>query len=146
MLFQVVVFIIILKSNKHKPETVLKAVSSFTMCAVIFALIELVKTLSCRILSLRVNSESLFETLQVRAHSVVPHLFNPAVSARTTLSLPATFPAPTFRPCRRGCGPCLRGFMLIHLVPATFHACLLATPMPANKYDPPCSSPGYKQP
>ena len=36
------------------------------LCAVIFSSLELIKTLSCRLLSLRVHSDAMFETLQVR--------------------------------------------------------------------------------
>ena len=47
------------------PYDALRLLGRLTNCAVIFAIIELVKTVLCRVLALRVHSSSLFETLQV---------------------------------------------------------------------------------
>lgn len=64
--FQMVAIYLIEKSTATSPHGVLRSLEHFIMCVCIFSLIELVKTLSCRILSLRVHSEALFDSLQVR--------------------------------------------------------------------------------
>lgn len=47
-------------NNKH-----LGRINRASLCFVVFALVDLVKTLGCRLLSLRVNAESLFDLLKV---------------------------------------------------------------------------------
>ena len=47
-------------------------VEHLAVCAIIFATVNLAKHLICRLLSLRVNSESLFETMQVRLAGSCP--------------------------------------------------------------------------
>lgn len=54
----------------------LQTVAKASLCVVIFALVELLKTLGGRALSLRVHSKSLFSKLRVRAAAtpfVAPH-------------------------------------------------------------------------
>jgi hypothetical protein len=51
--------------NDTRDDPALTAVSRTSWCLVVFALVDLTKTLGCRLLSLRVNSESLFDLLKV---------------------------------------------------------------------------------
>jgi hypothetical protein len=66
LIFRLVSLYLVDVSAPQKPEGALRLLSRATFCAVIFAVIELVKTLSCRMLALRVHSSSLFDTLQAR--------------------------------------------------------------------------------
>ena len=78
-----------------------------SICAVIFALVEVVKKLGCRALSLRVHSHSLFSTLRVRAHHFLVHCVSYAVlrcyhcspGTHTTLHLMLRFHAARCRGC-----------------------------------------------
>ena len=50
--------------NDGAPKDATKLIRRLSLCAIVFANVDLAKLLVCRILSLRVNSEHLFETMQ----------------------------------------------------------------------------------
>lgn len=51
-------------SNTQDDDTH-KFIKKTSLCIVVFAFVDLAKTLGCRLLSLRVNAESLFDLLKV---------------------------------------------------------------------------------
>ena len=51
-------------NNEH-----LNRIQRTSLCFVVFALVDLVKVMGCRLLSLRVNAESLFDLLKVHCAS-----------------------------------------------------------------------------
>lgn len=63
-----VLVMVIMRDRSHSdlPDKTLKLIYLVGLCLIIFSVVELAKTLSCRLLSLRVNAESMFEDLQAR--------------------------------------------------------------------------------
>jgi hypothetical protein len=53
------------------PSAALRILDKLILCLVIFSAVELVKTLAARILSLRIHSEALFDSLEVLFHSTM---------------------------------------------------------------------------
>jgi hypothetical protein len=51
--------------NDTRDDAALWVVNRTSLCFVVFSLVDLAKTLGCRLLALRVNSASLFELLKV---------------------------------------------------------------------------------
>lgn len=62
----------VLLRGEGVPSHAQTLVEHLAVCATIFATVNLAKHLICRLLSLRVNSESLFETMQVRRAGSCP--------------------------------------------------------------------------
>jgi uncharacterized membrane protein len=107
VLFRFVAIYLIDASTGQNPDSVLRGLERFTLCAVIFSLIELVKTMSCRILSLRVHSESLFDTLQVCStlHACMTLCYCYYLSVSCTMQWPAPsdgMPPILLTPCSTG--------------------------------------------
>lgn len=72
---------VIMRDRAHSdlPDKTLYLIYKVGLCLIIFSLVELVKTLSCRLLSLRVNAESMFEDLQVRRQQTTAvHIARPS--------------------------------------------------------------------
>ena len=51
--------------NTKEDDKTLWVIKRLSLCFVVFSFVELIKTLGCRLLSLRVNAESLFDLLKV---------------------------------------------------------------------------------
>jgi hypothetical protein len=73
----------------HRKYGPLDTISRLSLCAVIFAFVELVKVIGCRMLSLRALSDTVFVKLRARAHlrKLLPCLFlgvSPLVVAAPT--------------------------------------------------------------
>jgi hypothetical protein len=66
VLLEALVLIIMRERKYDLPDKTLLNIQRTSLCFVIFSLVDLVKTLGCRLLSLRVNAESLFDLLKVR--------------------------------------------------------------------------------
>lgn len=66
LFFQAAVAYLVTTECSESPGRVLQFLQRATLCGVILALVELVKDMSARLLSLRVHSDSLFEDLEVR--------------------------------------------------------------------------------
>lgn len=66
LLFKVLVLIIMREhGNTKEDDAALIFTNRISWCFVVFAFVDLAKTLGCRLLSLRVNAESLFDLLKV---------------------------------------------------------------------------------
>lgn len=64
--FQGIVIYLVTHTRDAESDAVLAFIQKFTLCAVIFSSVELVKSLVARLLSLRVHAAALFDTLEVR--------------------------------------------------------------------------------
>ena len=62
----IVTYLVIIDEGGAKTPAALRYVWKVTICIVIFACVELVKSLTARLLSLRVLSEGMFNKLEVR--------------------------------------------------------------------------------
>lgn len=62
-----IIFKLLLVRDSSTSKPMLEVIFRLSFCAVIFALVEVVKRMGCRVLSLRVHSHSLFSQLRVRA-------------------------------------------------------------------------------
>ena len=65
-LMEVMLLLVMREHTYDLPDDTLYKIYNVGLCLIIFSLVELFKTLSCRLLSLRVNAESMFENLQVQ--------------------------------------------------------------------------------
>lgn len=65
LLLESLVLIIMRERNYDLNNDHLSRINRTSLCFVVFALVDLAKTLGCRLLSLRVNAESLFDLLKV---------------------------------------------------------------------------------
>lgn len=66
VLMEVMLLMVMREREYDLPDKNIHVIYKVGMCLIIFAVVDLCKTLSCRLLSLRVNAESMFENLQVR--------------------------------------------------------------------------------
>ena len=65
-MFKVLVSIVMKEHKNKDDDAALNLINRISWCFVVFAFVDLFKTLGCRLLSLRVNAESLFDLLKVR--------------------------------------------------------------------------------
>eukprot|EP00892_Ulva_mutabilis_P010917 jgi/Ulvmu1/8198/UM041_0007.1 len=64
VLMEVMLLLVMHERKYDLPDKNIYVIYKVGLCLIIFAIVELFKTLSCRLLSLRVNAESMFENLQ----------------------------------------------------------------------------------
>jgi hypothetical protein len=62
------------------PPVALQVLDKLVLCLVIFSAVELIKTLAARLLSLRIHSEALFDSLEVLCSLVSVNFVRPRLS------------------------------------------------------------------
>lgn len=77
LLVECLVLIIMQERTFDLDDKHLKRINRTSLCFVVFALVELAKTLGCRLLSLRVNADSVFDLLKVQLFLRVLRVIHP---------------------------------------------------------------------